>query len=252
MKNASLRRIACGGFALSLLLLAGCHDYSWRSDFAGPVDRGLNEASILEHSFSINSNVYSFFVPGELGVISLVAYNPAAVALNYSLSTSVAGAIGTPIITPVDSEHTTISFRPDETALDQDVVFTVSVAGATNGYVYPDYVFTLPCHYPEGNGFDVTFDFPDATSGALVLSTTATDVLESTTSTVTIDPVPDFDATGCSFAWYVDGALQTGAIASSFSFTPSVVGQHIISLVITRGGSSWSANLRITVGAVVP
>jgi hypothetical protein len=250
MKNASLRRIACGGFALSLLLLAGCHDYSWRSDFAGPVDHGLNEARILEHSFSINSNAYSFFVPGELGVISLIAYNPAAVALNYSLSASVAGAIDTPTITPVDSEHTTISFRPDETALGQDVVFTVSVAGATNGYVYPDYVFTLPCHYPEGNGFDVTFDFPDATGGALVLTPSMTVVLKSALP-VNIGPSSGFDATGCSFAWYVDGSPQ-GTTTPPFSFNPAAwaVGDHIVSVVITRGKSVWSANVRITVEAI--
>lgn len=251
MRNVSRRRTIRACIACTLLALAGCHDYEWQGEFSKPVDRGLNEARVLEHAFTINSEPYAFIVPGELGVISLVAFNPADVSLSYSIAASV--TVGPVTIAKVDGSHATFSFRPDETPLGQDVVFTISVKGTNNGYTYPDYVFTLPCHYPEGNGFDVTFDLPDPATGALTLSAPTTTVLKSD-APVSIGPATGFDATGYAFAWYVDGALQGGATASTFSFNPASwnVGQHIVSVVASRGGSSWSANLRITVEAVLP
>lgn len=246
MRNVCLAFVAC-----ALLSLAGCHDYSWHADFAAPVDRGLNEARILAHAFTINSAAYAYVVPGELCVIGLESFNPASVTLRYSLATSV--PVGPVTVSIVDPAHATISFRPDETALGRDIVFTVSVAGATNGYAYPDYSFTLPCHYPEGNAFDVTFDLPDATTGAFVLplSPASAVVDDDYAVGVAIGPATGFDATGCTFAWYVDGTLQIGATASSFTFDPAdtawAVGDHIVSIVLSRGSSAWSANARITI-----
>lgn len=255
MKNAMPRRATLAGVAravfvaCAVLSLAGCHDYAWHDEFSRPVDRGLNEARVLEHAFTINSEPYAFFVPGELGVISLVAFNPADVSLSYSIAAS--ATVGPVTIAKVDGSHATFSFRPDETPLGQNVVFTISVKGTKNGYTYPDYSFTLPCHYPEGNAYTVTFNLPDPASGALVLSAPTTTVLKSD-APVSIGPATGFDSTGYAFTWYVDGTLQIGATASAFSFDPASwnVGQHIVSLVASRDGSSWSANLRITVEAI--
>lgn len=233
--------------ALALLSLAGCHDYQWRGEFADPIERGLNEARILEHAFTINSAPFAYVVPGELGVLSLVSFNPADVALTYALETSL--PVGPVTFAETDSTHAAFSFRPDETPLGQDVVFTVSVRGAKNGYDYPDYVFTLPCRYPEGNGLAVTFDLPDPVTGALAMTPASLVASHTSMAPFNIGPAPGFDTVGCAFAWYVDGTLQAGATSNWYAFDAAVwpVGQHIVNLVISRGASVWSAEMRFTV-----
>lgn len=145
MQNGFRRCLVRACIACTLLTLAGCHDYSWRDEFAGPIDHALYDTRILEHTFTISSVPYDFLVPGELGAILLVSFNPCGVSVTYSLATSV--PVGAVTVASVDPSRAIMSFTPDATALGQNVVFTVSAVDTANGYVHPPYSFTLPCDY---------------------------------------------------------------------------------------------------------
>jgi uncharacterized repeat protein (TIGR02543 family) len=103
--------------------------------------------------------------------------------------------------------------------------------------------------YAQWNSSSVTVDFSLSNPSYQAVNFSSADIsvssgepVEMATSNGTLA------SAGTNWKWYVDGALQAGN-ASSFTFTSSVAGNHIVNMSVDYRGVRYSGSLRITVSA---
>jgi hypothetical protein len=254
MKRLRYRPLALAAVILLLFAVFRCHNYVWQDDFTKSIEGGLNEVFISGFQVLVRSNAYDFCIPGEDHQVRLSVHNPLNYALSYSAHAADPSLISALSIISIDSQTALLSFSVPESSLGKTPAFTVSVSSPSESRSFPDYAFSLTCHFPSGTGIDAVITLPDVSSGTLVFVPSSVSVLH-TDAAFSIGASSSLGLPGGAvWAWYVDGVEQAGCTLSSFSFDASAasVGAHTLSATVDTGTARYSGSMLITVVSSIP
>lgn len=241
---------AIGAISLFLIILC-CHDYAWQGEIVDFIDKETSEVRIVEHRISINSTSFPHCIPEEINTVYLDVSNPAKLALAYGLTASEPALIGTVSVAQIDEKNVSLAFPVYRAAFGKTLTFRVSVTAGTRAF--PDYLFSVPCHDPEGIGVDVSVSLPDVSARTLVF-TPPSAIIAQNNAAFTMAAVPSLPVSPSAvWAWYVDGTVQAGYTISSFLFnaTAFAVGAHILSATASDGTLQYSGSMMVTVSPYV-